>query len=468
MKLSRISIIYRSFQSLTAIILLALIFGGGLTGSGLSAVAAWIFFTLFLVSAVVSWQYLVWRNYDYFLEEGSLDISHGVISRKRREIPWGRVQNVDISRTLVQRFLGIAKVNFETAGGGATEASLRYVRYERAQEIQRKVRRLKREAETEEESQEDYMSELLFELGFRELVLMSFFSVNLGIVFTALVVVSVLGSTGVLTGVGTLAIYVITLLVLAGLWVSRAATTFARFFDFKLHRSEDALEYEHGLFNRESGSIPLDKVQSLKLEENPLKRFFNYSTLKVETAGYSPVTAAEKGSEVAIPLATRQRSIEFARKIRDFEDLDYTRIPRRARRRYIGRYSIGLSVLLALGFAVDHYVYSVNYWLLLSLVPLIPVAAHYKRKNRGYSLGEEHLFTVNGFWNRTTAVVPYYRMQNLIQSETILQRRWRLATLTFDTAGTSILDTGIKVVDGGRQEVKELREEVYDSFRGSL
>jgi len=75
-----------------------------------------------------------------------------------------------------------------------------------------------------------------------------------------------------------------------------------KYFDFRLYQVEDSLEYERGLLKRSEGSIPLEKIQKLTIEENPLKRLFGYSTLKIETAGYSAEQSVQQGAEAAIPL----------------------------------------------------------------------------------------------------------------------------------------------------------------------
>jgi putative membrane protein len=80
----------------------------------------------------VGYETLYYRRFEYELTTDTLDIGSGVLSRREREIPVRRVQNVDIERGIVQRALSIAAVGIETAGGGETEADLRYVGYEEA------------------------------------------------------------------------------------------------------------------------------------------------------------------------------------------------------------------------------------------------------------------------------------------------------------------------------------------------
>ncbi len=84
------------------------------------------------------------------------------------------------------------------------------------------------------------------------------------------------------------------------------------YYGFRLSRVGD-LQYERGLLQRYNGSIPLDKLQTLTVRENALKRRFGYATLAVETAGYAVGTSVNAG--VAVPLAPREEVYELARDI---------------------------------------------------------------------------------------------------------------------------------------------------------
>ncbi|PSQ34418.1 hypothetical protein BRD11_03925, partial [Halobacteriales archaeon SW_12_69_24] len=98
-------------------------------------------------SLFVGYFFAYYRRYEYELTADTFDIRSGVLSRREREIPLRRIQNVDISQSVVQRILGIASVSLETAGGGQTEAQLQYVSEDEAERLQSEVSRLRRASE---------------------------------------------------------------------------------------------------------------------------------------------------------------------------------------------------------------------------------------------------------------------------------------------------------------------------------
>ncbi|MFP4188941.1 MAG: PH domain-containing protein [Halobacteriales archaeon] len=485
-KLHPFSIAYRAVSQLGQVgfVVFLSFYGGTDAVDGFSVVILALAAAVVALAAVLAWQFAYYRRFEYEVTDDSFDIRSGVISRRNRQIPLRRVQNVDITENVVHRFLGIARVNVETAGGNQSEASLRYVGADRAREIQREVRRRKTRLAGDDgdgvahEQGGGERGEALYEISNHELLLVSSFSIDARLVAFAFFAVSFLPPESLPfdtlfdalpSRFAVLPIVVLAFVVVFVLWLIGFATSFSRYYGFVLRRIEDTLGYERGLFNRYSGSVPVDKIQTFTLEENVLKRYFGYATLGIETAGYSPTQTRQQGSETAVPLAKRGRVLELAHEIDGVEDPEFTLPPKRARRRYAIRYTLLLGFLSAVLYAASVYVTRFRWYLPLAALPLVPVAAHLKWRNRGYYLGEDYAATRNGFWNRTTVVLPYYRVQNVIESATILQRRWRIATVTLDTAGSSGLrNDEARAVDIDAYEAERMTNEVRDRLQESL
>ncbi|ERH03912.1 MAG: putative membrane protein, partial [Halorubrum sp. J07HR59] len=68
-------------------------------------------------------------------------------------------------------------------------------------------------------------------------------------------------------------------------WLLGVVSAVTNYYGFRLTLAGEELRYERGLFRRYSGSIPLEKVQTLSIQDNPPKRWFGYATLAIETAG---------------------------------------------------------------------------------------------------------------------------------------------------------------------------------------
>ncbi len=63
-----------------------------------------------------------YANFFYILGDEELIVRHGVFSTERVLIPYAKIQNVNVSRNVLNRILGTATLKIETAGGNPGEA----------------------------------------------------------------------------------------------------------------------------------------------------------------------------------------------------------------------------------------------------------------------------------------------------------------------------------------------------------
>ncbi len=426
-------------------------------GNGMDLLSIFGLVVLGIIMGIV-YEFAYYQRFRYELTADTFDVTSGVLSRRTRELPIGRIQNVDIRQNVVDRLLGISAVHIETAGGGETEVSLRYVSEAEARRLRRQLRQGASAEPAEGDSLEGEEGaakssadeELLFEITSRELAILSVFTIDPGASVLGGIALSfasgfdpttlvptdrVAGLPGPATGIFALAWGL--LLFLLAAWVISALLTFTRYYGFRLTRAGDELYYERGLLQRYSGTIPLEKVQALTISEAIPFRWFGYAALSVETAGYAPGQSDSRGTESAIPLADADRVAALARAIEPFGPIDLESPPRRARERYAVRYLLVVAASVAGAFAVARYTPLDRWYVAAILVAVVPVAAHLKWTNRGFHTGERYVLTQTGFWRRTTKIVPYYRVQAVLHEATIFQRRRHLASVTADTASSA-------------------------------
>ena len=511
-RLSPLSVPYRVLQRGGGFaIALAFVARGGVDLPGVGPAGPILLFAVAGAAALalIGYETAYVRRFTYDLGGDTLDIESGVVSRRSREIPLRRIQNVDISRNVVQRLLGIAVVSFETAGGGDTEARLRFVSFEEAKRLQSALGRLKRAAEDADGASGDEDADgdddpaptgpgvadratrrrpgappvtELFSLDRTELAIVGALSIDFRVPGVLFLIVSTVGSTIVPTYLRTtsgVALVLAGAVVVVGVallsWIVGAAAAVAQYYDFRLVRSGDELQYERGLLQRYDGSIPFDKIQTLTVADNPLKRFFDYATLYIETAGYAPGSGGgSRGSEAAVPLARRDRVLDLIEELEPVGEVTFRRPPKRARRRYLVRYLLVVGVFTGVASAADALVgLPVPPWSPAVLAPLAIWFAHATWKHRGVWLGDHHVVTRNGVLRRRTKVVPYYRIQTVIDSRTVFQRRLGLATVTVDTAGSlslggqdaAAVDVTGATADDLREELEARLDRAVDAYR---
>lgn len=473
MRLDPRSIPYRVVENGGRVLLFAVI--GVASSSGETPELLPVFVAGFLVLGLVvstAWEFLRYERYSYELTPDTVDIDSGVISRREREIPYDRIQNVDVAQNILQRVLEIAELRIETAGGSSTEATLQYVSLEDADRLRAEISQRKRGDQPA--ADDERATTELFALDDRELAILGLVSADLRLLGLLSVLLSAF-APGLAANINpeydivSLLGPAIALVGIAFLWLVSAVFTVFRYYGFRLEQSGDELRYERGLLQRYSGTIPLSKVQTVTIRENVLARQLGYASLVVQTAGYAP---GQDGARVesAVPIAKRDHLLELARSVEPFEEVTFTRPPKRARTRYAVRYTIALLGLVG-AFGVAHVVTdAIPFWYLAALALLgVPAAAHLTWVHRGFYRDESHVLTRNGFWRRRTMVVPYDRVQTISSSQTVFQRRRSLGTVTVDTAGSGGIGSGdARAVDIDRDVAETLREEVAARFQQAL
>jgi putative membrane protein len=545
------------------------------TGFGSGDIAFLLAPAAFLLG--VAYQVAYYYRFTYELTDEELIVASGVVGRQKREIPLERIQNVDVRRPALKRALGLAVVNFETAGGSSTEATLDAVDTAEADRLQNEIgprsRRRRRSKSAERSSTaavtggaasergetdgtdgpvategvtrtantpdahetadrpdshettgtpglQETDEELLYEVSDHELRVLSVVSFRPGAFAVPFIGIpfggeemtrTLLGRLGIDLQEGvrslaaldvlTLGVGAVGLLVsyLLAVWVVSIALTYLQYYDFRLERVGDELRYERGLIGRYSGTIPLGKVQTVTVGENVLMRRLGYAALGVETAGYAPGANGGSGSETTVPLGARDRVLTLAQKVLAASDdtgryeasetFDETTdvgegddsspvvdpalsSPEpRARKRYTRRYLIALGLLAAaIGTAtVVTTLPTAAAAVPVVLAPLTPVAARLKYRHRGYHETAWSLVTRAGFWRRRTRIVPVFRLQNVLITRTIFQRRWGLASVTADTASSASIVGGEAVIyDVDPERADEIRVSLLERLNAAL
>ncbi|WGI16792.1 PH domain-containing protein [Methanonatronarchaeum sp. AMET-Sl] len=425
---------------------------------------------------MVAWNYAYWKRFDFDIEDDMLEIRSGVFSRRKREVPLKRVQNVDVRENVIQQALGIAELRFETAGGGTTEAVLRYVSTDDVNKLRQNYQSFKEGREVTVESEKE--DKLLYEIDALEMGILCLTAYSLATsiaIFAFITFIVFTFDVGLDLGMGivgdslVLAISLLILISILGGWLFNAGRKFIGYFNFKLYRSGDTLKYRRGMLRQYSGTIPLDKLQNITIRENVLQRMIGYGALDIDTAGYAVQQRSESGAEVAIPITKIHNIPEIIKQVEGVELQELNNIAERAMQRYGIRYSI-IAILISIPIYLFTELQPITLLLIIVVLFLSALAGAYlKWIHKGYQTLDNYLMTRNGFWRRQTKIVPYYRIQNVIIQSGFLQRRWKLASVIIDTAGTYISIGGeIIATDLDKNDAKNLGEKVFQKLQKSL
>ena len=135
---------------------------------------------------------------------------------------------------------------------------------------------------------------------------------------------------------------VLLILVPAGLllaWLLAIAGTVLAYAGFTLSREGDFLYIKRGLLERREATIPLSRIQAVRISEGLLRQPFGLASLRVESAGYGEDAGV---STMLFPLLPRDEVEEFlAAAAPEFAVAPAVEpLPRRALRRYVFRATV--------------------------------------------------------------------------------------------------------------------------------
>ncbi len=400
------------------------------------------------------WGFLSWRATTYEVSGGAFRLRRGVLQKSERTIPLDHVQSVDTVQGVIQRLFGVVEVRVETAGGGASEpdAALSAVSREAADGLRRE---LEGGAGTPVETDEAAGPTVLRSLGTRELLIAGATSGQIGVALSVIAVASqlfddVLSETltrrliEVAAPRSVTAVLVLVFAVGLFAWLLAIAGTVLAHAGFTLSRDGDFLYVRRGLLERREATIPLSRIQAIRIVEGSLRQPFGLATLRVESAGYGEEAGV---STVLFPLLPRSEVEEFLRHAApEFAGLPTLRpIPARAFRRYVFRAVVpALPLVVALASALYFVAQAPLVLASLPLLLVVPAAAYgwLCYRAAGWAFEDDRLVVRFRRFSRTTAVATRRRLQSREVVRSPFQRRVRLATFRAQVAsggGGSVL-----------------------------
>jgi len=413
-------------------------------GFSLGTVTFFLFGLLIVALLAALWGFLSWRATTYAVTGNSFRLHQGVIQKTERTIPLEHVQSVDTVQGIIQRAFGVYEVRIETAGGGVSEpdASLAALDRAAAQTLRREI-----EGSYTERAEETAGPTVLRRLSTRELLVAGATSGQIGVVFSLLAVGSqflddFLSVDFARRLVETLApnwLMVVLTLVPAGLllaWLLAIAGTVLAYSGFTLSREGDFLYIKRGLLERREATIPLSRIQAVRISEGILRQPFGLASLRVESAGYGE---DEGVSAMLFPLLPRDEVQEFlAGAAPEFAVAPALKpLPRRSLRRYVFRATIP-ALLVCVAALVCLVVFGSALWLLsLLLLPLFAAYGWLRYRDAGWALEGDRLLVRHRLLGRKTAVAPRRRLQSRGVTSSPFQRRRQLATFVAEVASGS-------------------------------
>lgn len=268
-----------------------------------------------LVIGSIILRILIWSKTWITIEEQAITIECNTILRqKKNTIGIKNISNINLEQNLIEMLFGTAKLKLDTNSlttANATDVRLilkkpfaeemKQLLLMRMNQIEKGEFVVEQQGVKEEQEQKEAVLAPYFKATTGDIIKHGFLSSGIvGSVF-GLVILAALIISGMafmaedieeLLNAGFLALVWVAILVIGYVW--KYIQAFIRYLDFTIRREDDRLIIHYGIIKKVDYSIPVNKIQALKLRQTGIGRILKSGMLEVINVGMNDGDAQEQ------------------------------------------------------------------------------------------------------------------------------------------------------------------------------
>ncbi len=424
-------------------------------------------FTLIIIVRLIN-GILKWWTYVYWFEENELRVEYGLIVKKKRYIPFDRIQSLNYKEGIFHRIFGLVQVMVETAGStnGKPEVILSAITKDAAALIEQVTRKRKEQKQEDELQAADMVSleksdqsqshqenhitiqginqiasldpspRVIHKMNTKDLIILATTSSSMGVVIAGVAAVLSQFAEYIpfewlfeeLSSFVKIGFMVIALAVFASFmitWIVAVIITFINYYDFTIIEENERLTITRGFLEKKKVTIPLNRIQAIKIVENPLRQMFGFAAVAVESA--SGGFGGEEKKITLFPLIKKKSLYDPLGDL--FPQFEWqqalTKPPKKAKPFF---YRIDFLWILPIIALCSYFWFPYGLLSLLILVPVILLGL-WQFKTAGYGISGNQLTLCYRIFSRVTFIVEKKRIQAMDCRQTYFQKRKEIASV---------------------------------------
>lgn len=415
-----------------------------------------------LVGGIIKW----WK-FIYWFEDNELRVEYGLFVKKKRYIPFDRIQSLNYKEGLFHRLFGLVQVRVETAShtNGRAEADLTAVTKKAAEQLEAEMHKAKQsvafdgaEIMLSEKVMQQEQS-VIHKMTSGGILLHATTSGAIGVVLSGVAALvsqlselipyeRIFDELAAFARIGVLVIISMIFVLLVVAWLVSVLITVFNYYDFTVIKADEKLVVTRGLLEKKRVTIPLNRVQAIRIVENPFRQFFGYATVVLESAGGG---SGEKDRKFTLfPLIKKEEAFEPLQAL--FPDYQFEghfiNPPKRARPFF---YRLDFLWTLPVVGAISYFLYP--YGLLsFSIVVISVLLGYWQHRTTGFSIEDKQLIMCYRIFSRVTMYMKKNRIQAMNSRQSYFQKRRSLVTVQVSVmggvSGTAAQVQSIEVEDG--------------------
>ena len=382
-----------------------------------------------------------WLTFQYWFEEQELRVQYGLFVKKKRFIPFDRIQTLNYKEGIFHRPFGLMLVTVETAGstGGKPEAEFTAITKEAAAQIEQEMNKAKGK-QVVEHADVEVEEHVVFKMSALEQMTLATTSGGIGmIIFGVFAAVSqfveylpidwIVDELAYLVkyGVMFIAAFIFVGLVIA--WILSVVWTMISYFDFKVTVQDERIVITKGLIEKKRVTIPLNRVQAVQIHENPLRQLLGFASVQIESAGGGDKGEGFKSSVKLFPLIRKKdmygplREL-FPHLLFDDEAIQTFTSPKKGRPFF---YRLNFIWFVPTVAAVGYFLFPYGLLSIFIAVPIIAMGVWRHKTARAQIIGNQMTLTYRHI-SKITFIAEKQRIQVMQMSQSIFQKRRNIAS----------------------------------------
>ena len=266
----------------------------GETGIQFSDILLLIGVIVVAIGLVVGLHAIIWARTYISIEENMLIVEKNTLNKKRNTINLKTVSNVNLEQNILEMILGTSKVKLDTNSlSTADQTDVKIVLKRAEAEKFRSIVLAKaegREVILDEVKEDEDATTLIGELG--DIILHGLFSVRISTIIVLIILFGIqfymmsdiglenLGETILEVGASLLVAFWYIVVMIWGL-----AKEFVKYIGFKIKRKEDKVYLSYGLIKKVAYSVPVDKINAVRLTQTWIARLAKRDMVEIINVG---------------------------------------------------------------------------------------------------------------------------------------------------------------------------------------
>lgn len=212
--------------------------------------------------------------------------------------------------------------------------------------------------------------------------------------------------------------------------------TILRFYNLTMTQVKEKYVISYGLLNTKIVNIPVNKIQLIIWESNPLRNILKFKTLSIKQA--SADNQVKKDQNINIPACNSSQQKHIENSLFGNKEIDFSEKIKTQPFYFIRQFVFILIIFIAI--EIVFWFYKTEFMLpAILLLITASVGIFIKFKKRSFRISDTVIEINKGLIGSTTKLMQNYKIQSVSFNQSFFMKRRKLATIIIYTAAGNIL-----------------------------